>query len=254
MIMPNQTDNSLARFERRPTSYPLTIVGFALFTLLAVGLGTSIRAQNWIAAGLFFGALIAFVVAAFVNLNRNRRLEGAADRKYISWDSASPELQRQNVNIEVHELARLLGVGSEQMTDLLSAYVVAEDLALRHIQQEESLPLLRHVSIGKAPFDAILVEQDMITCIEVSFLVVPDVRREKIESMLKRISLAKKNLAEMKIRLRLKLMLVLVTQLSPEDEEQLRGVLITRRFSETPVDIDIRLLDFETLQKVYVAD
>jgi len=72
--------------------------------------------------------------------------------------------------------------------------------------------------------------------------------------MLKKISLAKKNLAEMKIRLRLKLMLVLVTQLSHEDEEQLRGILITKRFSETPVDIDIRLLDFETLQKLYVAD
>lgn len=252
--MPNQTDNSLARFERRPTSYPLMIVGFALFALLAVGLGTSIKAQNWIASGLFFGALTAFVVAAFLNLSRNRRLAGAEDRKFINWDSASPELQRQNVNIEVHELARLLNLGRDQMTDLLSAYVVAEDLALRHIQQEENLPLLRHVQIGKIPFDAVLIEQDTITCIEVSFLVVPDVRQEKIESMLKKISLAKKNLAEMKVRLRLKLMLVLVTQLSPEDEEQLRGVLITRRFSETPVDIDIRLLDFEALQKVYVAD
>jgi hypothetical protein len=49
-------------------------------------------------------------------------------------------------------------------------------------------------------------------------------------------------------------MLVLVTQLTVEEEERLRGMLVTRRFSDTPVDIDIRLLDFEMLQKVYVSE
>jgi hypothetical protein len=114
--------------------------------------------------------------------------------------------------------------------------------------------MMRHVQIGRVPFDAILIDQDLITCVEVSFLVAPDVRQEKIESMLKKIAQAKKNLAEMKSRLRLRLMLVLVTQITPEEEEQLRGMLVTRRFTETPVDIDIRMLDFEMLQKVYVAE
>ena len=252
--MVSNTNNSLARFERRPPSYLVPVFGILLFACLVAGLGTSINGQDWVAAGLFFAALVAFVFAVFINLGRNRRLAGAEDRRYVSWDSASPEIQRQNVIVEVRELARLLGVAGDQMTDLLSAYIVAEDLALRQIQQEESLPLLRHVSIGKTPFEAILIEQDTITCIEVSFLVAPNVRQDKIESMLRKITLAKKNLTEMKVRLRLKLMLVLVTQLSMDDEEQLRGMLITRRFSQTPVDIDIRLLDFETLQKVYVSD
>jgi hypothetical protein len=88
----------------------------------------------------------------------------------------------------------------------------------------------------------------------VSFLVVADVRQEKIESMLRKVAQAKKNLADMKSRLRLRLMLVLVTQLTSDQEEQLRGVLVTRRFTDTPVDIDIRLLDFEMLQKVYVTE
>ena len=66
---------------------------------------------------------------------------------------------------------------------------------------------MRHVSIGRTPFDGILVDQDLITCIEVSFLVAPDIRQEKIESMLKKVGQAKKNLAEMKSRLRLRLML-----------------------------------------------
>lgn len=99
-----------------------------------------------------------------------------------------------------------------------------------------------------------LVDQDLITCIEVAFLVTPDIRQERIEAMLRKVTQAKKNLAEMKSRLRLRLMLVVVTQLSAEEEEQLRGILVSRRFTDTPVDIDIRLLDFEMLQQVYVSE
>jgi hypothetical protein len=163
-------------------------------------------------------------------------------------------VQRQNVNLEVRELGRLLGVGEDNLADLLSAYIVAEDHALRQIQQEDDLPLMRHVSIGKVPFDGVLVDQDLITCIEVAFLVTPDIRQERIEAMLKKVTQDKKNLAEMKSRLRLRLMLVVVTQLSADEEDQLRAILTTRRFTDTPVDIDIRLLDFEMLQKVYVSD
>ena len=45
-------------------------------------------------------------------------------------------------------------------------------------------------------------------------------------------------------------MLVLITQLAADDEAQLRGMLNKRIFTDTPVDIDIRLLDFEELQEV----
>ncbi len=252
--MDKKVDNPLERFERRKINYPLILASVALFGVLFTGVIVAGRSQDWISAGLFLGAAALFALVVLVEIANSRRLAAIDDRKFIRWDAAMPEIQRQNVNLEVRELARLLGVGGEQLADLLSAYIVAEDLALRQIQQEENLPLMRHVSIGKTPFDAILVDQDLITCIEVSFLVVPDVRQEKIESMLKKITLAKRNLTELKSRLRLRLMLVLVTQLTPDEEEQLRGMLITRRFSDTPVDIDIRLLDFEMLQKVYVSE
>ena len=49
-------------------------------------------------------------------------------------------------------------------------------------------------------------------------------------------------------------MVVLVTQLSSDEEEKLRDMLSIRRFTDTPVDIDIRMLDFEMLQKVYVSE
>lgn len=246
--------NPLSRVERRKTNYPLIAAGVVLFALLAAGAGLSIRDQYWTAAMLFVAAALVLVLAVLIEITHSRRLAATDDRKFIRWDAAMPEVQRQNVNVEVRELARLLNVGSDQFPDLLSAYIVAEDLALRQVQQEENLPLMRHVSIGKIPFDGILVDQDLITCIETAFLVVPDVRQEKIESILKKATMAKRNLAEMKSRLRLKLMLVLVTQLSEEEEDQLRGVLTTRRFTDTPVDVDIRMLDFEMLQKVYVSE
>ncbi|MGE3466167.1 MAG: hypothetical protein AB7J13_04480 [Pyrinomonadaceae bacterium] len=252
--MPNKTDNPLARMEPRPTNYPLIIAGVLLFGVLIAGLAVTIQAQLWTAAVLFVSAVFLLILGMLLNTAQTRRLEAVDDRKFIHWDSAIPEIQRQNVNLEVRELARLLGVGGEQLTDLLTAYIVAEDLALRQIQQEEDRPLMRHVSIGQMPFDGILVDQDLITCIEVAFLVVPDVRQEKIESVLKKIIQAKRNLADLKSRLRLRLMLVLVTQLNENEEEQLRAMLVTKRFTDTPVDIDIRMLDFEVLQRVYVSE
>ncbi len=230
------------------------IGGLVLLGVLIAGIGLSLRAENLAGAAIFFAATAIFILVALMDIANRRRIEAVDDRKFIRWDAAMPEVQRQNVNVEVRELARLLGIAEDGLSDLLSAYIVAEDLALRQVQQEENLPLMRHVSIGGASFDAVMVEHDLITCIEVSFLVVPDVRQEKIESMLKKVTLAKRNLAEEKSRLRLRLMLVLVTQLTNEEEERLRGMLVTRRFSDTPVDIDIRLLDFEVLQKVYLSE
>jgi hypothetical protein len=48
-------------------------------------------------------------------------------------------------------------------------------------------------------------------------------------------------------------LLVLVTQLDEEGEAKLRSKLVSK-FSSTPVDVDIRLLDFQTLQKIYAED
>ena len=252
--MPTKDENPLARFERRKTNYPLIVCAVLLLVVLIAGVVVAMRSQDLHAAGIFVAAAAVFVVVMLLDISKNRRIAAVDDRRFIRWDAAMPEIQRQNVNVEVRELARLLGVGNDNLGDLLSAYIVAEDLALRQIQQEENLPMMRHVQIGRTPFDAIMIDQDLITCIETSFLVVPDIRQDKVESVIKKVTQAKKNLAEMKSRLRLRLMFVLVTQLTMDEEEKLRAALITRRFTDTPVDIDIRMLDFEMLQKVYVSE
>ena len=247
--------NPLARLEKQRPNYLLIAASATLVILLIAGVAMSVRAQVLVSAVIFLSALAVFAVLILANVAANRRLAAVDDRKFIHWDAAFPELQRQNVNVEVRELARQLKVGEEQMPELLSAYIVAEDLALRQIQQEENLPLMRHVSIGKTPFDGVLIDRDRITCIEVAFLVVPDVRQEKVDSMLKKITQAAKNLVEMKSRLRLRLMVVLVTQLTPDDDELLQTTLVKRRFKDMQVDdVEIRMLDFEMLQKLYVSE
>lgn len=252
--MAKQLDTSLDRFSRTesPTAWLVLsgVIVVSLLILLAV-LGS---AGNWLYAALVLIALAASVIVSARNIFALRTSAAAADEKRIDWETAQPDIQRQNLNIEVTELSQILEVESSQIGDLQSAYIVAEDLALRQIQQDENVPLMRHVSVGRAPFEAVMTKGDVLTCIDVSFLVVPDVRQEKIAAMLRKITMVKRTFTEMGIRMKVRLMMVLVTQLTPEDDERLRTALSKQRFEETPVDVDIRLLDFESLQKIYVTD
>ena len=230
------------------------ILSAVIVASLLILLILSAVARDWIFAGLAAVAFAAALVFSVWQMLSLRQSWARTDQKRIDWETAQPDIQRQNLSIEVFELSKVLEVESAQISDLQSAYIVAEDLALRQIQQEENVPLMRHVTIGKAPFDAVLVKGDVISCIDVSFLVVPDMRQEKIDAMMRKIGLVKKTFAEMEMKMRVRLMMVLVTQLTPEGDEQLRTVLSKQRFGETPVDIDIRLLDFESLQRIYVTD
>ena len=153
--MTEKPANLLSRLEQRQTDYPLLAVRIVLIAVLLAGIILAIRSGETAAAVILAASLCLVGIAILLDVARTRRLEAVDDRKFIQWDSASPDVQRQNVNVEVRELAKLLGVGQEGLTDLLSAYIVAEDLALRQMQQEENLPLMRHVSIGRMPFDGI---------------------------------------------------------------------------------------------------
>ena len=106
-----------------------------------------------------------------------------------------------------------------------------------------------------ATFDAVLVKQDVIYCAEVSFLVAPDLRQERIDAMLRKMARVKTVVEQMGVAMRVMLMIILVTQLTPEDEQRLRKTLNTaKRFPGAPVEIEIRFLDFEALQKIYVTE
>src|SRR5476651_56608 len=125
--MEKKSDNPLARSERRKINYPLILAAVVLFGVLAVGVVLSVRSQDWIAAVMFLAAAGVFVILVLLDTANSRRLAAVDDRKFIRWDAAMPEIQRQNVNVEVRELVRILKMGEDQLPDLLSAYIVAED-------------------------------------------------------------------------------------------------------------------------------
>lgn len=252
--MAKQIETSLETFARRDSHLPWTILSAVVVVSLLLLLILSASTGDLTFAGLTLVALIAAGVFSARNLLDLRRSAATVDRKNIDWETAQPDLQRQSLNIEVFELSKILEVESEQISDLQSAYIVASDLALRQIQQDEGIPLMRHVTVAKTPFDAVMVKNEALSCIDVSFLIVPDIRQEKIDAMMRKIGSVKRAFTAINIGMKVRLMIVLVTQLTPEDEGHLRSALSKQRFEETPVDVDIRLLDFETLQKIYVTE
>ncbi len=112
---------------------------------------------------------------------------------------------------------------------------------------------MRYVCIGNAEFDAVLMKQDFVICIELVFLVMPIVPQEKINLLLNKILVAQETFKQINFEAKIKLLLVVVTQLDRIQEKELRSNLI-KKFLSTPVDVDIRLLDFESLQKIYAID
>lgn len=243
------------------------LVTLILVVCLAAGLALTFASQSldatqrWVlivfliafsVGGLIF-SLFGATVSEWLTVREWRKLKAIENQDKLAWDVLPPLAQRRKLTDEVKELARILEVPNDQMTDLLSAYVVAEDLALRQIQQEEKVPLMRHITVGNAEFDAILVKDEIVTCIEVMFLVTPKIQNEKVNFIVKKTETAKQIFSKIRPEVKPKLLLVIVTQLDKQDEAELRSLIGKKMFPETPVDIDIRLRDFEELQKIYAV-
>ena len=252
--MAKEFDNSLERFARPATGVGYYLASAAAVVLLAAVFVAGIASLNWVVVGIGSLATLAVVGLLVIVSRGQRRVLADKAAGWIAWEPAEPEVQRQTLNVAVNELSRILKVQPEAVGDLQTAFIVGTDLALRQIQQDENVPLMRHVSVGGVPFDAAFTKDELVVCCEVSFLVSPDLRQDRIVAMMRKIGAVKKAIAEMNIGMQVRLMVVLVTQMSTADVEKLRETLSTKRFTATPVDIDIRLMDFAGLQKTYVTD
>lgn len=237
-------------FERRPPNYPLMIIGGFIFLCLAAAMVLAANSAVWSILVIVLFASAGSV--AYLYFNSVRRPAGLQHR--LDWQAAISDVQKQSVALEVEEIANAIQLDPWQTSELFTAYIVAEDLALRQIQQEQNAPVIRHVQVGQTPFDALVINGNNLIAVEVSFLITPEVREEKIVSMLKKASTLKRFVAAEKLDATVKLLIVLVTQLAEEDVAQLRSALGKDRFADTAVDIDIRLLDFEELQRTYLTD
>ena len=260
--MAQELEKPLVDITRRPANLPLLVSAGTLLVFVLIGVAASIGSGSYLMLLLFTVVLIAFAAFTFFSVMRSSNSTDSS--KVLNWRTAVPEVQQQSLAIEVSEIARTFGVDPSQTGDLYSAYIVAEDLALRQIQEEQNAPLLRHIQAGRSAFDALIIKPGVITCVEVSFLVTPVLRQEKIDAVLKKTALLRRFLKAEGIESRIALMFVVVTQLTPQDEAHLRTTLGKHRFIDDEAemddwqvdydDIDIQLLDFEELQRRYLSE
>lgn len=257
--MAKSKKTSLTNYARPLSNHLIAVIGLIVVACLAIGFAASSQNleanQRWtLIISLILLVVFGVSISVWLILRASRRAVVGKNNKDIEWQVDSPENQKKKLNDEVRELAAILEISDEQLTDLLSAFVVAEDLALRKIQQDERKPLFRHIRINNIGFDAVLLSKDTLNFIEVTFLVVPDLPQKKISSVAGKISAAKDFFGKNYPDSRLKFSLVLVTQLNKEGDAKLRSTLTKERFSSIPVDIDINFYDFEELQKVYAME
>jgi hypothetical protein len=246
-------------------NYFTVLVGLVLVVCLAAGLALAFASesmdaiQRWVliffmmafsVCGLIF-SLFGATASEWLSVREWRKIKALENRDKTAWDVRPAQSQRRKLTSEVKELAAILDVPDENLSDLLSAYIVAEDLALRQVQQEEKALLMRHITVGSAEFDGILVKDELITCIDVTFLVTPQFSKEKADAVMKKIETARQVFEKIRPESKVKLLLIFVTQLEKRDLAQLRSTTGKKMFPDAPVDIEIRLKDFEELQKIY---
>ena len=245
-----ETGKTAVEIERPKPNYPLIMIGGFVFLCLAALLFLTFTTQAWtffvLTLFAFFGAAaFAYFNAAKMPMSLQHRLE---------WEPTLTDVQKQSLALELEGIAASLELDPWQTTELFSAYVVAEDLALRRIQQDHTAPMIRHLQVGGTPFDALIIENDELICVEVSFVVKPDLRQEKVDSMLRKMGSVKRYLSSHRLDVSFRLMLIVVTQLTPEEVDKLKGRLTGKRFPDSPVNIDIHFFDFEELQRTYVTE
>lgn len=257
--MTNRKKVSLFEFINPSRNYLTLIIVLLIFVCLAVSVGFGLSsttltiAQRWLfIVFLMLFPIFGLILSIWLILRHFRKLSVSERDDEIPWQIMSAEKQQRKLNSEVADLAFLLGINESQMNDLRSAYIVAEDLALRKIEQEADVSLRRHISLERTDFDAVLVQDDVIKCIEVTFAVTPNIPQEKINLMMRKASSFKKSLSNLRPNTKVVLMVLIVTQLEPDAEAALRPK-VKDMFLKTPVDVDIRFPDFESLQKTFAA-
>jgi hypothetical protein len=254
--MSKQKTPTLIDFARHKSNQEVVIINlitFGLLVLLAICAILYDSGPVILILGLFAAAGVFSATILITRKSRNVAIEKGNMKS--NWTISLPEKQRDKLNSEVWEIAETMKIPDEQYSDLLLTYIVAEDLALRHIQQEVEQPLIRHARIGETEFDAISLSNNLITCVEVTFLVAPELSDDKIARLRKKMSSARAIVNKDFAGSNLKLMLFIVYQLDAMGEAKLRSVLTKDRFASIPINyFEIELRSFEELQERYTMD
>ena len=229
----------------------VALVCLSIAIILAYGSESLSTGQVWFLSGfLVLFSVAGVTTVTWLVIGHSRQLVFGEIDGNLEWKTTSPEKQKRKLNSEVRELASVLNVDPSHIGDIRAAYIVAEDLALRRIQNESGRPLMRKVSFGAADFDGVFTSGSLVTCVSVQFLVRPGVPQEKINRLLREAAIAKNVIGDIREGSKVRLLLILVTQLDSKDEASLRSS-VADQFKSTPVDVDIRWMDFQKLQELY---
>lgn len=250
--MPFEVEEILAKFRWRVRDRWLVIAFSAVGALILPALAAIAIGLSVIAAAFLILALVPVVYGLLKSFSGSKPGLAAGS---INWTTTDPEIQRRQLEIAVEYLSKTLELGSaESLADLQSAFIVAEDLALRQIQEEEKCPVFRHTSVFGISFDAVYLADRTLVCIDVIFLVSPAISDAQLAATLKKAGGVAKMARKAGTGLQVRLMLLVITQLTPEDLQKLRSDLRTARFTGTAVDVDICFMDFEALQRRYICE
>jgi len=252
--MARQIENSLDRFVPGQAGSAMPLIAAVVGVLLFAALVVSLAAGLFALAGIIVASLAGLGGFVYVAFREQRRLLGRKAAGWIDWEPVLPEVQRENLRIAVAELSRILKPEANSASDLQTAFIVAEDLAFRQIQQDESVPVMRHVTAAGVAFDAVFAKGDTLVCCEAAFLVASELRQDRVVAMMKKIAAVKRSVDTMNIGMKVRLMPILITQMPTGEVDKLRDSLSTARFSSTSTDIDIRLFDFGELQRTFISE
>lgn len=256
-----KTDRPIPLDTKNPSRNFLAVTAvlviFVLF-LISLSIGLSLNyfaaaSQTAVGAVIVLLPFAGLIAATGFIYRHSQRLLALSKYEDLILELMPPDNQRRKLNGQVGELAATMNITDEQLGDLRAAYILAEDLALRQIEQEKKSPLKRHIRVGDAEFDAVFISRDVLIFVEVSFLVTPNVSQAKIDGIFRKINAVKKNFQHIRKNAKFRLLFALVTQLDESAASELRDSMV-RKFGETPVDVDIRLFDFEELQKTFTEE
>lgn len=224
-------------------------VCFSITYALAFAGGSLSSAQRWLLTiFLILFPTVGLGASIWLISHHYKKFSLAASEDDFSWTPMTPEQQRRKLNLE---LGRLAGAASNE-ANLPFVYLTVFDLALRQIEAENQITLLRHIALEGVPFDAVTVKDNRVYCVEVTFLLAPELPQERVDALLDKVEYAAKRVRQRIPNARFQLLLALVTKLSREAENQLRSSL-AEKFAMTPVDVDIRFLSYDFLQTTFTA-
>lgn len=165
----------------------------------------------------------------------------------------TPEQQKRKLNLAVSVVMQTLSLPEAQAADVRSAYVIAEDLALRQAEINQQMPFMRHVVLEGVPFDAVAVKNKEIFCAEVEFLPKPVFPPERLAAVYDKVDYAKQRVKLSRSDVKVSLILILVTQLAA-NEEDFHKELRKELQAHCPVDVISLIFNFEELQHSFLHE